>query len=79
VFAQQVDRVSLMVETKIHETNYPDRQSNVQAQHGGREAAGAEHIGNTNQKYWANSDTTSKTGKELNFCNLLADNNTVSV
>lgn len=26
VFAQQVDRVSLMVETKIHETNYPDRQ-----------------------------------------------------
>jgi len=51
VLAQQVDRVSLMVETKIHETNYPDRQSNVQAQHGGREAAGAEHIGNTNQKY----------------------------
>ena len=68
-----------MVGTKIHETNYPDRQSNVQAQHGGREAAGAEHIGNTNQKYWANSYTTSKTGKEINFCDLLADNNTVSI
>jgi hypothetical protein len=41
VFTQQVGHVSPRVET-----NYSNRQSKVQAQHGGREAAGAEHIGN---------------------------------
>lgn len=68
-----------MFEINIHETNYSDRQSNVQAQHGGRKAAGAEHIGNTNEKYWANSDTISKTGKKINFYDLLADKGTITL
>ena len=42
------------------------------AQHGGRKAAGAEHIGNKNQKYRANSYPTSKTGKKRNLNDLLA-------
>jgi hypothetical protein len=41
VFTQQVGHVSPRVET-----NYSNRQSKVQAQHGGRKAAGPEHIGN---------------------------------